>query len=104
MKVLKILAVILVVLLLIVAWIAPVGPLPGFFLGGTMREAPAQWGDTSDVHEIRLKVPGTPPRVVIIWVIDFEGELHVVGSRDSGWGKGIGAASPVARRSISSRS
>ena len=88
-----ILAVVLVVLL-----VAPIGPMPGIFIGGTPVEAPESWSDTSDVDEILLKVPGLLPRVVIIWVVEHGGELHVVGSKDSGWVKMIGAGSPVEMR------
>ncbi len=98
MKVLRIAAIVLVALLAVLVVAAPVGPLPGFFLGGTPTSAPERWPDTSDVHEIRLKVPGTPPRVVIVWVIEHEDELHVVGSKDSGWVTRIGAGSPVEMR------
>lgn len=98
MKILKIASLIVLALLVVVALIAPVGPMPGFFIGGTASEAPAQWGDTSTVHEIRLKVPGSLPRVVVIWVIEHAGELHVVGSKDSGWVKMIGERSPVEMR------
>ncbi len=98
MKALKIAGAAVLVLLLVVALAAPIGPVPGFFIGGTATAAPAQWPDTADVHEIKLRVPGTLPRVVIIWVIDHEGELHVVGSRESGWVKMIGSRSPVEMR------
>ena len=69
--------------------------MPGVFIGGTSTEAPERWADTSDVDEIMLRVPGTLPRVVIVWVIEYDGELHVVGGRDSGWVQMIGAGSPV---------
>ncbi len=82
-------------LLLVVALVAPIGPMPGLFIGGTSTKTPAQWGDTSNVHEIMLRVPGTLPRVVIIWVVEHGGELHVVGSKDSGWVTMIGTSSPV---------
>ena len=36
--------------------------------------------------------------MVIIWVIDYEGELYVVGSRGSGWVDGIGQSSSVKLR------
>lgn len=98
MKALKIALASLFALVLLLALIAPVGPLPGFFIGGTTSEAPAQWDDTSDVHQIRLKVPGTLPRVVIIWVVEHGGELHVVGSKGSGWVSMIGTGSPVEMR------
>ena len=98
MKYLRIAGVLLVALLAIGVVIAPIGPVPGFFIGGTPATAPATWPDTSSVHEVRLKVPGTLPRVVIIWVVEYAGDLHVVGSRDSGWVSRIGAGSPVELR------
>jgi hypothetical protein len=98
MKILRIASALILALLLIGALVAPIGPVPGFFIGGTSASAPEQWPDTSDVHEIQLKVPGLLPRVVIIWVIQHGGELHVVGGQDSGWVTRIGAGSPVEMR------
>ncbi len=98
MKVLKIVALVVLALAVVVALVAPIGPLPGFFIGGTAAATPAQWSDTSDVHEIKLKVPGTLPRVVIVWVVEHSGELHVVGSKASGWVAMIGEGSPVEMR------
>jgi len=98
MKALKIVIAVVLSALVVVAFVAPVGPLPGFIVGGEPTPPPASWPDTSGVHEIRLKVPGTLPRVVTIWVVDHEGELHVVGSRDSGWVSMIGQGAPVEMR------
>ncbi len=95
MKILKIIIAVALLALVVVALVAPIGPLPGVFIGGEHTAPPASWPDTSGLHEIRLKVPGTLPRVVTIWVIDHEGELHVVGRRDSGWVKMIGQGTPV---------
>ena len=98
MKALKItlLAVLAVLAVLVVA--APIGPMPGLFIGGSPAAAPAQWPDTSATHEIRLRVPGLLPRVVIIWVIEHGGDLHVVGAKDSGWVRMLGAGAPVEMR------
>jgi hypothetical protein len=98
MKILRILVLVLVAVVAVVAIAAPIGPLPGLFIGGTPTLAPANWPDTSGVHEIRLKVPGTLPRVVIIWVVDHGGELHVVGRKGSGWVRMIGNGAPVEMR------
>ena len=98
MKILKALLFIIVIAGVLLAIAAPLGPLPGFFIGGTATAAPATWPDTSTTHEIKLKVPGTLPRVVIIWVIQHDGELHVVGARDSGWVSMLGQGSPVEMR------
>ncbi len=98
MRALKIALPAILALLLVVALVAPIGPMPGLFIGGTLTQAPEQWDDTSNVHEIMLRVPGTLPRVVIIWVVEYDGELHGVGSKDSGWVTMIGARSPVEMR------
>ncbi|MFK7915221.1 MAG: hypothetical protein AB8B93_15015 [Pseudomonadales bacterium] len=87
-----------VIILAVLAYAAPIGPMPGFVIGGTPTAAPDTWPNTTDVHEIKLKVPGTLPRVVIIWVIQQQGELHVVGSPDSGWVKQLGNGGPVEMR------
>ena len=98
MKVLKIILASIPVLLLVLVLVAPIGPLPGLFIGGTSAKSPEKWGDTSNTDEIMLRVPGTVPRVVIIWVVEHGGELHVVGSRESGWVAMIGAESSVEMR------
>ena len=98
MKAVRIGAIALGVLVVVVVIAAPIGPLPGFFIGGTPTSAPAQWPDTSNVDEIRLKVPGTVPRVVIVWVIQHEGALYVLGGKESGWVTRIGGGAPVEMR------
>lgn len=98
MKVLKIALLAIAAILVVVVIAAPIGPLPGVFIGGTSAEVPAQWPDTSSVHEIRLKVPGALPRVVIIWVIEHAGDLHIVGASDSGWVRMLGSGGPVEMR------
>ena len=98
MKIVKYILAGLMVVAVILAVVAPVGPMPGFFIGGTPTPAPSQWMDTSETHEIKLGIPGTIPRVVIIWVIQHDDVLHVVGARDSGWVEMIGQGSPVEMR------
>ena len=98
MKVLKVALLAMAAILIGLVVTAPIGPLPGILIGGTSTQAPTQWPDTSSVHEIRLKVPGTLPRVVIIWVIDHGGDLHIVGASDSGWVRMLGAGGPVEMR------
>jgi hypothetical protein len=99
MKLLKIGALILVAAVAVLAFVAPLGPLPGIFIGGTQTTLPATWQDTRAIHEIRLKVgEGAIPRVVIIWVVQVDGDLHVVGAKDSGWTSAIGDAGPVRMR------
>ena len=98
MKILKVLGTLLIALVLGVAVAAPIGPMPGFFIGGEQAQPPATWPDTSSVHEVKLKVPGGLPRVVIIWIVEVARELYVVGDRGSGWVRKIGSASPVELR------
>ena len=98
MRALKIALSAILALLLILLVVAPIGPMPGMFIGGTSTEAPETWGDASNADEIMLRVPGVLPRVVIIWVVEHGGELHVVGSKSSGWVKMIGSESPVEMR------
>ena len=86
-KIIQIAASLAVLVLVILMGLAPIGPMPGVFIGGTQAAAPVDWGNTAVEHEIRLKVPGTLPRVVIIWVIQYENDLYVVGGKDSGWVK-----------------
>ena len=48
-----------------------IGPMPGLFIGGQPIPVPKAWPDTSKAEEILVKLPGTPPRVVIIWVVQI---------------------------------
>ncbi len=98
MKAIRVGGWVILALLTVVVVAAPLGPLPGLFIGGTPAEAPARWPDTSSVHEIRLRVPGILPRVVIIWVIEFNDELYVVGDKGSTWVSMIGEGGPVEMR------
>jgi len=97
-KALKIGLIVLGIVALIGVAIAPIGPVPGVFIGGTSVKAPEQWPDTRDVDEIRLRVPGLLPRVVNIWVVERAGELFVVGARNSGWVSMLGEGGPVDMR------
>ena len=98
MKILKIAAPTLILAFIILAWLAPIGPMPGFFIGGSAADTPATWGDTSTTDEIRLEVQGNVPRVVIVWVVQVGGDLHVVGSKDSVWVKKLGQGGAVRLR------
>jgi hypothetical protein len=95
MKLVKIIAVVLVLVAAVLIFVAPIGPLPGIFIGGTDATVPENWGDTSTRHEIKLEVHGSIPRVVTVWVIQVDGVLHVVGSNESGWVKMLGDGGPV---------
>jgi len=97
-KPLKIAAVVISLLVVILIGLAPIGPMPGVFIGGKDTSAPAVWGNTSAEHQIRLKVPGTIPRVVIIWVIQYENDSYIVGSKESGWVKMLGQGGNVDMR------
>ena len=99
MKILKVSVVVLVVLLAVFVVVAPVGPVPGFFIGGERADVPESWGDTSSVHEILLKVDGGAlPRVVTIWMVQADGALYVLGSAESGWTSALGPGGPVQMR------
>ena len=98
MRIIRVGGWVLLAMLVLVVVLAPLGPLPGIFIGGTPTPAPVQWQDTSEVHEIKLRVPGTLPRVVILWVIEFAGELHVIGEKGSTWVRMIGEGGPVEMR------
>ena len=96
MKFLKIAAAVLVVLFVIAAIAAPIGPMPGFTIGGTAAQAPATWGDTSAIDEIHLQVNDGPfGRTVIIWMVQIEEDLYVLGEASSGWAQAIGSGGPV---------
>ncbi|MEE3144296.1 MAG: hypothetical protein VX292_07595, partial [Pseudomonadota bacterium] len=85
MKVWKIgLSLVAVVLIALVVRL-PIATTPGFFIGGSTSSAPVTWADTSSTHEIKLRVEGTIPRVVIIWFVEIDNELYIVGETDSGW-------------------
>jgi hypothetical protein len=98
LKILTILAPLVVVLLVVFVFLAPIGPVPGVLIGGTEAEIPDNWGETSDTHEIRLEVPGPLPRVVIIWVVQWKGDLHIVGYKESGWVSKLENGGPVRMR------
>ena len=71
---------------LVVAIAAPIGPLPGFRLGGSEAAAPESWAGQTLPDEVKLETgAGFLPRVVIIWVVEHAGRLHVIGSPDSTW-------------------
>ncbi|MEL0047798.1 MAG: hypothetical protein VW867_04055 [Gammaproteobacteria bacterium] len=88
----------LLVLAVVFVFVAPIGPVPGFFIGGKATSVPSEWPDTARVNEILLKVPGTPARVVVIWLVQVEGSIYVVGNADSGWVQRIGEQGAVAMR------
>jgi hypothetical protein len=81
----KIVVTLAAVVLIALAIRLPIATTPGFLIGGTASSVPATWPDTSSTHEIRLRVKGTIPRVVIIWFVSINNELYIVGETDSGW-------------------
>lgn len=98
MKILKIVTAVILLSIILLAWLTPLGPVPGFFIGGSAAAIPDRWGDTATTHEIRLQVQGTLPRVVIIWVVQVNSELYVVGNSDSGWVTMLGEGGSVRMR------
>ena len=98
MKVWKIgLSLVAVVLIALVVRL-PIATTPGFFIGGSTSSAPVTWADTSSTHEIKLRVEGTIPRVVIIWFVEIDNELYIVGETDSGWVSMLGNSGLVQMR------
>ncbi|MEM7097931.1 MAG: hypothetical protein AAF541_06680 [Pseudomonadota bacterium] len=98
MKFSKIAGAILLATIIAVAALAPVGPLPGFFIGGTPTVPPNVWPDTSKVDNVTLKIAGGIPRVIIVWIIQYDGELHVIGRSSSSWTNKLGSGGPVELR------
>ena len=45
-----------------------------------------------------MEVQGNIPRVVIVWVVQVDGELHVVGSKNSVWVNKLGQGGAVRLR------
>ena len=75
----------LIVLVLGLALFAPIGPMPGVRLGGNHASPPDQWSSVSLPEEVRLATSGTLPYVVIIWVVESDNRLYVIGAPDSTW-------------------
>ena len=88
----------LAAILAILVFVTPIGPLPGFFIGGQPTSVPQTWPNTAKVDEILLKVPGILPRVVVIWVVQVDGALYVVGNSASGWVERLGDGAAVEMR------
>lgn len=98
MKFMKIFLGLVLVLAVGLVLVGPVGPLPGMFIGGNPTPVPEQWEDTSELHEIKLKVPSGLLRVATLWVVDYGGDLHVVSGHEGGWSTAIGQGGPVEMR------
>jgi hypothetical protein len=89
----------LMVLLIGLAVAAPIGPMPGFRLGGSEASAPAQWSSATLPEEVRLATfAGMLPHVVIIWVVESDNRLYVIGAPDSTWVAGASQAPEVRLR------
>lgn len=81
--------VVLIVLVLGVALAAPIGPMPGIRLGGDSATPPAEWASETLPEEVRLATnAGVLPHVVIIWVVESDNRLYLVGAPDSTWVEG----------------
>lgn len=86
MKWLSRLVVLLIVLGVVAMLAGPIGPLPGVRIGGTETPPPADWSAIDLPDEVRLRTTGgLVPRVVIIWIIEDNNALYVLGANDSGW-------------------
>ena len=71
-------------LALLIMYLLPIGVVLGFLLIELNSKLPHR-EDTSSVNEVRLKAGDPIPRVVIIWIVQVNGELYVSGGKDSGW-------------------
>ena len=66
--------------------------------GGQPTSVPQTWPNTAKVDEILLKVQGILPRVVVIWVVQVDGALYVVGNNASVWAERLGDGAAVEMR------
>ena len=98
MKILKIGFSLILVGLVTLLISLPIATTPGFFIGGIASAAPTTWGNTSSIHEIKLRVPGVIPRVVIIWFVEIDNDLYIVGETNSGWASMLSEGGPVKLR------
>ena len=81
---LKLTLVSVLIIALAIPVVGPIGPVPGLFIGGQAANAPNQWGELP--HEVLLQTQGgLLPRVVTIWVVEYEQDLYVFGQNGSGW-------------------
>ncbi len=79
----------IIVVALGVAIAAPIGPMPGFRLGGNLATVPAHWSSVDLPEEVRLATAsGLLPHVVIIWVVESDDRLYVIGDPESTWVEG----------------
>ena len=91
--------VVLIVLGLGVALAAPIGPMPGFRLGGDSATPPAEWSSVALPEEVRLATYASAlPHVVIIWVVESNNRLYLVGAPDSTWVEGATQSADVRLR------
>ena len=89
----------LMVILLGVALAAPIGPMPGIRLGGSPATVPAQWSSVDLPEEVLLATSaGVLPHVVIIWVVESDDRLYLIGDPASTWVEGVTASPDVQLR------
>ncbi len=71
---------------IILAIAAPIGPMPGFRIGGDAAEPPDSWRGAELPDNILFGTyDGLFPYVVTIWVVESGGNLYVVGDPASTW-------------------
>lgn len=71
---------------ILLAIAAPIGPMPGFRIGGSAAEPPADWTGADLPDEILFAAYDGPlPYVVTIWIVESGGDLYVVGDPASTW-------------------
>ena len=78
-----------IVLVVGVALAAPIGPMPGIRLGGSPATAPTQWSSVDLPEEVLLSTSaGVLPHVVILWVVESDDRLYLIGDPAGTWVEG----------------
>ncbi len=81
------------------AVVAPIGPLPGVWLGGRSVPPPDDWSALDLPQTVQLQtVGGLLPRVVNLWIVQHDADLYVLGNPASGWVQAATANPMVALR------
>ncbi len=96
---LKIVLIVLVIVALGAAIAAPIGPMPGFSIGGNDATPPDDWSSVDLPDEVLLaNYAGALPHVVIIWIVEADNRLYVIGAPESTWVNGTTSAPEVRLR------
>ncbi len=75
---------------------APVGPIPGGKLDGTVADWPSDWSFTNDIENVLLETNPEDPYSVTIWGVHHEGGFYIAAeSERSNWAQNIARDSRV---------